>query len=134
MTHATSRHASRYPLVSVSGSIRLGQFLKLAGLVEDGAEARIAIQSSDVTVNGTVETRRGHHLSDGDVIVVAHPAAGSAPSSSSWGPRGESGPQPLTTISNGLPAPIPVRLVGGVALRLLPAALAVHTALAVRGR
>ena len=74
MTHATSRHASRYPLVSVSGSIRLGHFLNLAGLVEDGAEARIAIQSSDVTVNGTVETRRGHHLSDGDVIVVAHPA------------------------------------------------------------
>ena len=74
MTYATSQRPSRYPLISVSGSIRLGQFLKLAGLVEDGAEARIAIQSSDVTVNGTVETRRGHHLSDGDVIVVAHPA------------------------------------------------------------
>jgi len=54
----------------VSGSIRLGQFLKLAGLVEDGAQARIAIQSGDVTVNGVVETRRGHHLADGDVVVV----------------------------------------------------------------
>ena len=74
MTHATSRHASRYPLVSVSGSIRLGQFLKLAGLVEDGAEARIAIQSGDVTVNGATEMRRGHHLSGGDVVVVDHPA------------------------------------------------------------
>ena len=47
MTHATSQRPSRYPLISVSGSIRLGQFLKLAGLVEDGAEARIAIQSGD---------------------------------------------------------------------------------------
>ena len=43
MTHVTSQRASRYPVVSVAGSIRLGQFLKLAGLVEDGAEARIAI-------------------------------------------------------------------------------------------
>ena len=73
MTHATSQRPSRYPLISVSGSIRLGQFLKLAGLVEDGAQARIAIQSGDVTVNGVVETRRGHHLADGDVV-VDHPA------------------------------------------------------------
>ena len=74
MTHATSQRGSQYPVVSVSGSIRLGQFLKLAGLVEDGAQARIAVQSGDVTVNGAVETRRGHHLVDGDVVVVDHPA------------------------------------------------------------
>ena len=74
MTHATSPNTSRYPNVSVSGSIKLGQFLKLAGLVEDGAEARIAIQSWDVTVNGATEMRRGHHLSGGDVVVVDHPA------------------------------------------------------------
>ena len=74
MTHATSQRPSWYPLISVSGSIRLGQFLKLAGLVEDGAPARIAIQSGDVTVNGVVETRRGHHLTGGDVVVVDHPA------------------------------------------------------------
>ena len=74
MTHATSSNTSRYPNVSVSGSIKLGQFLKLAGLVEDGAEARIAIQSGDVTVNGATEMRRGHHLSGGDVGVVDHPA------------------------------------------------------------
>ena len=74
MTHVTSRRASRYPVVSVAGSIRLGQFLKLAGLVEDGAQARIAIQSGDVTVNGATEMRRGHHLSGGDVVVVDHPA------------------------------------------------------------
>ena len=74
MTHVTSQRASRYPVVSVAGSIRLGQFLKLAGLVEDGAQARIAIQSGDVTVNGVTETRRGHRLSDRDVVVVAHPS------------------------------------------------------------
>ena len=74
MTHATSSNTSRHPNVSVSGSIKLGQFLKLAGLVEDGAEARIAIQSGDVTVNGVTETRRGHRLSDRDVVVVVHPS------------------------------------------------------------
>ncbi|SDN17541.1 ribosome-associated protein [Actinomyces ruminicola] len=64
---------STFPSVTVSGEIKLGQFLKLAGLVEDGAEARIAIQSGDVTVNGEVETRRGHRLADGDVVVVDLP-------------------------------------------------------------
>ena len=64
MTYA----ASQYSTVSVTGDIKLGQFLKLAGLVEDGAEARIAIQSGDVTVNGILETRRGHRLADNDVV------------------------------------------------------------------
>ena len=50
------------PTIEVRGSIRLGQFLKRAGLVEDGAEARDLIQSGDVSVNGEVETRRGHAL------------------------------------------------------------------------
>ena len=40
------------PTIEVRGSIRLGQFLKRAGLVEDGAEARDLIQSGDVSVNG----------------------------------------------------------------------------------
>ena len=69
MTYTTSQ----YSTVSVTGDIKLGQFLKLAGLVEDGAEARIAIQSGDVTVNGILETRRGHRLADNDVVVVNHP-------------------------------------------------------------
>ena len=42
------------PTIDVRGSIRLGQFLKRAGLVEDGAEARDLIQSGDVSVNGEV--------------------------------------------------------------------------------
>ncbi len=62
-----------YPSVPVNGEIRLGQFLKLAGLVDEGAEARVAIQSGDVTVDGEVETRRGHHLADGATVVVGLP-------------------------------------------------------------
>ena len=63
-----------YSPVPVRGRIKLGQFLKLAGLVEDGAEARVAIQSGDVTVNGQVDTRRGHALDDGDLVVVNLPS------------------------------------------------------------
>ena len=37
--------------------IRLGQVLKLAGVVEDGAQAREAIEAGEVTVNDEVETR-----------------------------------------------------------------------------
>ena len=67
-------HPTPYPAILVRGEIKLGQFLKLAGLVEDGGEARVAVQSGDVTVNGEVETRRGHHLTDGDVVVLDLPA------------------------------------------------------------
>ena len=61
------------PAISVRGTIKLGQFLKLANLVEDGAEARVRIQSGDVTVNGEVETRRGSALSPGDIVQVNLP-------------------------------------------------------------
>ncbi|MBF0696261.1 MULTISPECIES: RNA-binding S4 domain-containing protein [Actinomyces] len=61
--------------IPVRGQIKLGQFLKLAGLVEDGGEARIAIQSGDVRVNGQVETRRGHHLDNGDAVSIELPGA-----------------------------------------------------------
>ena len=39
----------------------------------DGAQARELIQGGDVTVNGEVETRRGHHLSAGDLVEVDAP-------------------------------------------------------------
>jgi len=52
----------------------LGQFLKLANLVEDGAQARVFIQSGDVTVNGEVETRRGSALSPGDIVQINLPS------------------------------------------------------------
>jgi ribosome-associated protein len=53
-----------------SSPIRLGQFLKLANLVQDGLEAKIRIQGGEVQVNGELETRRGRQLGHGDLIVV----------------------------------------------------------------
>ncbi|SFB73413.1 ribosome-associated protein [Nocardioides terrae] len=48
--------------------IRLGQFLKLAGLVEHGGEAKEVIAAGAVSVNGEVDTRRGRQLHVGDVV------------------------------------------------------------------
>jgi len=51
-------------------TIRLGQFLKLAGLVATGGEAKRLIQGGQVLVNGAVETRRKRQLHAGDEVVV----------------------------------------------------------------
>ncbi|ALE85102.1 RNA-binding S4 domain-containing protein [Pseudonocardia sp. HH130629-09] len=51
--------------------IRIGQFLKLAGLAEDGADAREILEAGEVTVNGMPEHRRGAQLRRGDVVAVA---------------------------------------------------------------
>lgn len=48
--------------------IKLGQALKLAGLVESGVEAKIVIQDGKVKVNGEMEYQRGKKLHDGDII------------------------------------------------------------------
>jgi ribosome-associated protein len=50
--------------------IRLGQFLKLAGLVEDGGQARAVLEAGEVTVNGRPEARRGRQLAAGDVVLL----------------------------------------------------------------
>jgi ribosome-associated protein len=51
-------------------SIRLGQLLKLADLVEDGGEARAVLAAGLVQVNGEVETRRGRQLVPGDTVAL----------------------------------------------------------------
>jgi len=57
--------------VAIGGEmIRLGQFLKLADLIDTGGEGKILIASGDVTVNGEVDTRRGRQLHPGDVVEV----------------------------------------------------------------
>lgn len=48
--------------------IKLGQALKLAGLVESGVDAKIEIQEGFVKVNGEVELQRGKKIHPGDVI------------------------------------------------------------------
>jgi ribosome-associated protein len=56
-------------------SIRLGQFLKLANLIESGAEAKHVLAGGVVRVNGEVETRRGRQLVKGDVVALGSQAA-----------------------------------------------------------
>jgi len=51
-------------------SIRLGQLLKLAGVVDDGATAREVVEQGLVTVGGEVETRRGRQVRPGDVVTL----------------------------------------------------------------
>jgi len=51
--------------------IKLGQALKLAGLVESGVDAKTVIQDGQVSVNGCVETQRGKKLVDSDEISFA---------------------------------------------------------------
>jgi ribosome-associated protein len=52
------------------GVIRLGQLLKVAGLVETGGEAKALLETGAVQVNGETETRRGRQLHPGDVVAV----------------------------------------------------------------
>jgi ribosome-associated protein len=49
-------------------SIRLGQLLKLAGVVDDGAMAREVIERGLVAVNDEIDTRRGRQVRPGDVV------------------------------------------------------------------
>jgi ribosome-associated protein len=50
--------------------IRLGQLLKLAGVIDSGAETKALLASDRVLVNGAPESRRGRQLHPGDVIAV----------------------------------------------------------------
>ena len=46
--------------------IKLGQAMKLAGLVSSGVDAKFVIQDGQVKVNGEMEVRRGRKLKPGD--------------------------------------------------------------------
>ncbi|GAA1424221.1 RNA-binding S4 domain-containing protein [Agrococcus citreus] len=57
--------------VSIGGdSIRLGQFLKFAGLFDSGGDVKEAVIDGYVTVNGEVDRRRGRQLQLGDIVGV----------------------------------------------------------------
>lgn len=53
--------------------IRLGQFIKLANLVETGGLAKEVIANGAITVNGEVDTRRGKVLRHGDEVSLIDP-------------------------------------------------------------
>ncbi|GLC30472.1 S4 domain-containing protein YaaA [Clostridium omnivorum] len=48
--------------------IKLDAFLKWAGIVGQGSEAKMYIQNGEVKLNGNVETQRGKKLTKGDII------------------------------------------------------------------
>ncbi|WP_347861805.1 S4 domain-containing protein YaaA [Salimicrobium sp. PL1-032A] len=50
--------------------IQLGQFLKLANVVESGGMVKIFLAEFEVMVNGEPETRRGRKLQIGDVVEI----------------------------------------------------------------
>ncbi|MDF2563332.1 MULTISPECIES: RNA-binding S4 domain-containing protein [unclassified Microbacterium] len=52
-----------------SDGIRLGQFMKFAGLLDSGGDVKEAIIDGFVTVNGEVDRRRGRQLQHDDVVV-----------------------------------------------------------------
>jgi ribosome-associated protein len=65
-------------------TIRLGQLLKLAGVVDSGSDVKALLAAEPVLVNGERETRRGRQLRGGDTVrvgehelrVLAAPAGG----------------------------------------------------------
>jgi ribosome-associated protein len=69
-------------------SIKLGQFLKLANLVESGSAAKDLLAAGVVKVNGVPETRRGRQLVNGDLVTLAAQSArvsdGSTPDDFPW--------------------------------------------------
>lgn len=50
--------------------ITLGQFLKLADIIESGGEAKAFLASHTIEVNDEVDQRRGRKLRDGDKVEV----------------------------------------------------------------
>jgi len=50
--------------------IRLGQFLKLADMVDVGSDVKSLLEQGEVRVNGAHEVRRGRRLVRGDVVTV----------------------------------------------------------------
>ena len=66
---------SRVRDVPIRGEmIRLGELLKLAGVVGTGGEAKLLLASTEVRVNGELESRRGRQLHAGDEVLVGDEA------------------------------------------------------------
>ena len=57
--------------VAIRGeTIRLGQLLKLAGIVDSGSDVKALLAELPVSVNGELESRRGRQLHPGDRVSV----------------------------------------------------------------
>lgn len=50
--------------------IALGQFLKLAGVIDTGGAAKFFLQDASISINGENDNRRGRKLYPGDLIKI----------------------------------------------------------------
>ena len=50
--------------------ITLGQFLKLADIIESGGEAKMFLAENEVKIGGEPDNRRGRKLRGGEVVEV----------------------------------------------------------------
>ena len=50
--------------------ITLGQFLKLADIIQSGGEAKSFLAQNEVEIDGEIDNRRGRKLRGGEVIEI----------------------------------------------------------------
>ena len=50
--------------------ITLGQFLKLADIIETGGEAKFFLAENEVVIDGQSDNRRGRKLRGGEIIEI----------------------------------------------------------------
>lgn len=71
----SSRRPGEPEAIAVTMPINLGQFIKVAGMVSTGGEAKYVIASGLVLVNEEVETRRGRKLAPDDIVAYGQSMA-----------------------------------------------------------
>jgi ribosome-associated protein len=59
------------PVAITTPRIKLGEFLKWAGVAATGGAAKTMVQQGKVKVNGDIERRRGRGLRPGDLVTIA---------------------------------------------------------------
>ena len=50
--------------------VTLGQFLKIADIIQTGGEAKFYLSQNVIYVNGEVDNRRGRKLRTNDIVIV----------------------------------------------------------------
>lgn len=53
-----------------SDYIKLGQFLKITGLISTGGETKYFLDNNDIFVNEIKENRKGRKLYKGDILLI----------------------------------------------------------------
>ena len=50
--------------------ITLGQFLKLADVIQSGGEAKWFLSENEIIINGEIDNRRGRKLRNNDQVLI----------------------------------------------------------------